>query len=658
MLVYQSLLLIGYLYAHGISRLSAEKQAVTHMVLMLACVAVVFLRSPYSTAPILPGPEWKPLNDADPICSITLILATSVGLPFLFLSSTSSLLQRWFSMLFPAETPYRFYTISNAGSLMALLSYPVVVEPLLNIRTQAILWSIGFALLAVPYTLLAVLLYKSGAIPNITPRPTEQLSSGREFPRTRHILLWFFLSMCSSTMLLATTNQITQDVAPIPFLWILPLSIYLVSFIICFRQDARPSGDFWIPVLLLFSILSWYAISTATDLHFLFQLLIFSGLLFACCMLSHGELVRLKPHPQYLTVFYLMVALGGAAGGVIVGIIAPLCLRAIWELHFTLIVYCLFSISILMTLRQQWMRIWWLPLISVALLVIVLLVRNIAYDYGGGTIARSRNFYGALSVHERRLMHGRAHTLFHGGIQHGMQYQTGPFRSRPTDYFGESSGVGMALRYHLKRLARQPIRVGGIGLGVGTISTYGRTNDYFRFYEINPDVVKIASDRRYFSYLSDLHAKLDIIVGDARISLEHERDRHMPQNFDILVIDAFNSDSIPMHLLTKEAFELYLYHLAPDAVIAVHVSNAFLNLVPVVLAAGEHFKLNSAVLDTRGDKWVSEPATWVLLTRSRLFLELPAISAAKTKPDSLPAKRILWTDDHSNLFSIMNRIRW
>jgi len=651
MLVYQMLLLMGYLYAYAAIKISIKKQSTLH-ILILAASAILLLSRIYSgETPVSPAGQWKPIDASLPAWRIGTILVACIGLPFFLLASTSTLLQSWFSRLYPASSPYTFYTISNIGSLIGLISYPFIIEPFTTLRTQSFLWSAGYSVFILLCAYVAFRMQNQKLSDNaassckLESKPDETAK-----PSFGTCAAWLFFSLCSSTILLATTNQITQNVAPVPLLWVLPLSVYLLSYAICFRQNATLSGDAWIPITLASQCIALYSM----HLNSFLQIAAYTFALFSCCMLSHKELYRTKPDPMHLGTFYLMIAIGGALGGVFVGIVAPFVFRNFFEFEFIYIVYSLITVCILATQRQKWMQFLWLPLGVVALAIVILLHLN-ARGEKQNAIWQSRNFYGSLRVLKCRSSAGYYNELINGRIKHGIQFESGPLRTLPTEYFHKGSGVGMAFRYHIKRLAQQPLRVGAIGLGIGTIASYGETNDLFRFYEINPDVIKLASDPEYFTYLADCPARLDIIPGDARISMERERLANKPQAFDILVVDAFNSDAIPVHLLTREAFELYLYHMAPDGIMAVHVSNLYLDLIPVVISAAQYFDLDYAVMKISGDRIITQISIWILVTRNRAFIDIPAISDTKATITNIAGNRGMWTDDYSNMFSVLKK---
>ena len=657
MLFFQVLLLGGYAYAHLLSRgLAPRRQAALHLALLVAALALL---------PITPDAGWKPTAAQAPVPRILLLLLASVGFQVLVLASTGPLMQRWFTLARPGASPYRLYALSNLGSLLALVSYPFLVEPSLSRDAQATLWSAAFVLFALLSAIVAIGIFRSSRAFARGAADAPSVDAGPA-PGAATLALWFCLPACGSALLLAVTNQLCLDVAVIPFLWILPLSLCLLAFILCFESPR------WYPRHLFAALLPVSVAGVAFVLHYaaekaiaiLPQIAVYSAVLFVCCMVCHGELVRLTPRPARLTSFYLMIAAGGAAGGVFVALLAPFLFRGYFELHVTLLACCLLAL-IVFARDESWVLYRLRPRSAWAALALVLagLAAALGYearDFTSGALSLTRNFYGVLAVTEqngRPEMH--RYVLSHGSTLHGLQFDHPQKRRWPTSYFGDGSGVGLAVRY-LPRTA--PRRIGVVGLGVGTIAAWATKGDLVRFYEINPEVERIARSR--FTYLSDTAAAVEVVLGDARISMEAE----VPQQFDILVLDAFSSDAIPVHLLTREAFEIYLRHLKPGGVIAVHISNAYLDLQPVVFLLADHFQLGSVLIeDYRVQDREPEEAdliqedrmrglkssTWVLVSSNTTFLQSEEIQDAASEPGSeYPGVR-LWTDDETNLFRIL-----
>ena len=716
---FQLTLLAGYLYAHAlIRRLTPEAQRNLHRAVLALAVVVLAAGAWLWGSPVLPGAAWKPDGGAEPIPRLLALLAVSVGLPYFLLSTTGPLLQAWAARADPRARIYRLYALSNAGSLLAPLTYPFLVEPALTLRAQAAIWSGLFVLFAVGSAACASL---ASRFPAAIPAPVAATDAAAGRPP---YLLWFALSACGSWMLLATTNQMCQEVAAIPFLWLLPLCLYLLTFILCFESDRIYSRAVFGP--LLAGSLGWAALVLYRGyvVPIRTQVAAFSLALFSACMACHGELARSRPDPSRLTSFYLTIAAGGAAGGIFVAVAAPAFFHGFWEIHVGLALSALLAILALVRDRGSWLwrgRPWpalgvligsaalaWLVrkpdafsslgealrsfwsdegrarTLGVASAVALLLAAlgRIALRrerpslagaclFGGlgllgfvlisdvrafeeTAVEMSRNFYGVLTVEERHAMDPelRRLDLRHGRIVHGVQYQAPEKRRMPTTYYGEKSGIGVLLR-NLPRGASGPLNVGVVGLGVGTIAAYGRPGDRYRFYDINPAVAALSGPAgRVFSYLRDCPAAVELVLGDARLSLERELERNQRQDFDVLALDAFSSDAIPVHLLTREAAGIYLSHLRrPDGVLAVHISNRHLDLEPVLRALANSLRLEAAVVDTESEDDATWGATWVLLSRERRVLDTPAIDDAS---EDLGEETVrLWTDDYSNLFGVL-----
>jgi SAM-dependent methyltransferase len=717
LLFFQMVLLLGYLYAHAVIRyLKPRMQVATHTALLLICAL---------TLPVYPAASWKPTGGEEPTLRILGLLAATLGLPYFMLSTTGPLLQAWYARKFKGSMPYRLYALSNAGSMFALISYPVLFEPVFGTHQQANLWSWGFGAFALLCGLVAWGVQKDAGDRAVQVSETELPP-----PTAKSYLIWLMLPATASVLLLAISNHLSQNVAAIPFLWVLPLGIYLLTFILCFEGEGWYRRNPYLQLLAVALGSMAYTLNDTLDkntdlkvplagnVHIpaVFILIaLFSLGLFTSCMVCHGELARLKPHPKYLTQYFLMISAGGALGGLLVGLLAPHVFNALYEMPAGLAV-CAVAALIAMRATPDWhwlkellppVRLVgaalmigalgyfrdaiWLGLMrsrtfeedtektirAVALAVVILIVLTLLrlgigwmrrltawtavlaelmalllVGYLGHEIQSLtsgyrlavRNFYGALKVRDNGASESltATRTLTHGTINHGEEFLNITRRNWPTTYYGPNTGVGLAIREKEKKGA---IRVGVIGLGTGTVAAYGRPGDYYRYYELNPRVLNIA--RTQFYFLPDCKAKLDVATGDARLSLEEER----PENFDVLAVDAFSSDSIPVHLLTKQAMELYFRHLQPDGILAVHISNRYLNLQPVL--AGETRALNKVarLVDTDDNEDTGVfGATWVLIaSRASGFSGEMANAAALEPKTSLR----LWTDDYSNLFKIL-----
>jgi SAM-dependent methyltransferase len=724
MLFFQLLLLGGYAYAHALSRkLPPRTQVVVHLILLVAALA---------SLPITPSDSWKPAAGGDPAWRILALLTASLGLPYLVLSATGPLMQEWFRRTSPGASPYRLYALSNVGSLLALVSYPFYFETNFSRLAQARFWSWGLGFYAVGCAFCA---WRVWRLPVDTPAVTREAADDAAPPTAGQRLLWLVLPACASVLLLAVTNKICQDVAVIPFLWVLPLGLYLLTFIISF-DSPRWYSRFWFTLLLVGALVAvCQALFAGADMPIVRQVVIYSAALFVGCMICHGELCRLKPHPQRLTSFYLMIAAGGAAGGLFVALVAPAIFNNFYELHLSLallvallgwlswkgpdtlsprrwqVLGALLALAAIYgadraidrglawllrrgavsaaTVERFWSSSPWAglhwPVGVLAVLVVaggVFLQRRRAAplnwhrltcgligaglvglvavlavqirEASGGALVSLRNFYGVLSVleYEQSSPESRYYLLQHGRITYGIQFAA-PSRARMiTSYFSPRSGLGLALR-QFPRQENQ--RIGLLGLGVGTITAYGKPGDYVRIYEIDPQVTQIAAQP--FTYLATSDAKIDVVMGDGRLSMENEP----PQHFDFLIMDAFSSDAVPVHLLTKEAFEIYQRHLKPDGVILVNISNRYLNLRPVVENAARAFHYESHHIDCEDgvgdddseDAWWLYGNTWMVLSKNRDFMARPALRNAASPPAADPNRIPLWTDDYSSMFGVL-----
>jgi hypothetical protein len=643
MLFFQTVLFAGYAYAHfSIRRFQPRTQGIVHLGLLILAACCL---------PIAPSADWKPQGHEEPIWRILSLLAMNVGLPYFVLSSTGPLMQAWFSRTQPAVSPYRLYALSNLGSVLGLVSYPFLFEPLWTTQVQSQAWSLAFIVFGVLCgccALQAVRVAYASVSEKIEETATATADQSLR-PTRQDQSLWFGLSGCASTMLLATTNQVCLDVAVIPFLWVLPLSLYLLSFILVFESDQwYPRGIYTIAMVTSVTLVTLTTYQAASW-PILPQLVIYFATLFFVCMVCHGELVRLKPAPRFLTSFYLATAAGGAAGGIFVGLLAPVIFERLIEFQFGLIACC--ACLLKAHRRQQTMestggKIMW---VWTGLAICMLgLFRMWNPAEGSQTeLAVSRNFFGVLRILEMNADHPEQHyrTMIHGRTHHGHQYQAPAKRRLATTYYGEQSGVGLALK-HWPRTGS--MRGGFVGLGIGTLARYGRAGDSFRFYEIDPDVVRQAQD--YFTYLSDSEAQVEVVLGDARLSLEREA----PQQYDVLVLDAFSSDAIPVHLLTREAFAIYQRHLQPSGVLAIHISNRFFDLQPIVTRLGDELGLRSERFESNADETLGTYVShWMLLSRNSEFWSQPEIQSAIMKPSDTPKTAPLWTDQFSNLIGIL-----
>ena len=656
LLFFQMVLLLGYLYSHAVIRyLKPRAQMLLHAGLLGAGALAL---------PIYPKVAWKPVGAGEPTMQILGLLAVTVGLPYFLLSTTGPLLQAWYARRFQGAMPYRLYALSNAGSMFALLSYPVLFEPAFNTHQQSSMWSWGFGVFAALCAFTAFksnqatadMILRSETAAGVAPEAAANVTPGATAvpPSAKTYWMWLLLPAVASVLLLAITNHLSQNVAAIPFLWVLPLSLYLLSFILCFEGEGWYRRNPYLQLLAVALGSMAYAVSTdlTSNVPIKIMLPLFAMGLFTCCMVCHGELARLKPDPKYLTHFYLMMSAGGALGGLLVGLLAPHFLNALYEMPLSLVVCAALVVYVLrQDIELKWIRQW--PGVVVTGVLTLALAGFVGWQIRqmvSGSRVLVRNFYGGLKVRDSgdKGSLEETRTLTHGTINHGEEYLHIARRDWPTTYYGPNTGIGLAIKEKQKVGA---VRIGVIGLGTGTTAAYGRLGDYIRYYEINPLVLELA--KKEFFFLADCKAtKLDVAMGDARLSLEQELKDGHPQNFDVLAVDAFSSDSIPVHLLTKEAMDLYFRHLRPDGILAVHISNRYLNLQPVLEGEVHATQKIARVVDTEDDDTVDVfGATWVLITSPATGFkgEIPSNS------EPLDSKKTvrLWTDDYSNLFKIL-----
>ena len=665
----QVLLTGGYAYAYWLlGRLRNRRQAVVHLVLLSVSLGLLLITALFWSAPLIPDESWKPQNSNLPIWEILRILAVSIGFPFLLLASNSTLTQAWFHRDNPKPTPYRLYALSNIGFLLALISYPILIEPNLTLRTQTTLWSFGYIIFASIAAFLTLRTYRAS---QVGAQGSGRLSGTEKRPANHIYVMWVALAATATTLLMAVTNQITQEVAVIPFLWVLPLTIYLLTFILAFSGGYLYSRWLYLITFIILTVASSMLLNLPTS-DITLQIFIYMLVLFVGCMICHNELYALRPDARFLPSFYLMVALGGALGGIFVTLIAPTIFSTgFWELQWGLIA-CVIFLAIIIQLepasarrkrprkssaRGKQQRLVVKPLVIViAILILLQSIYTIYYmrEISSETLWADRNFYGVLRVWEmnQEVPKLLANQLTHGQTTHGFQFQPDEIRNLPTTYYTESSGVGLSLLNHPNR--PDNLRIGALGLGIGVIGSYGKPGDVFRFYEVNPDVIEIAEGKGdYFSFLTDSEAAVELIPGDARVSLERELETTGSQNYDLLVLDTFSGDAIPLHLLTKEAFDIYLAHLKQDGVIAVNVSNRYFNLDQAVFKLADEFDLDTALIRAKGDGLQGFDSIWVLLSREVNFQDIPAIAEASAPRPTIPANFRLWTDDFSNLFQII-----
>ena len=644
MLFFQVVLLAGYAYAHASIRLlTARSQMIVHASLLLISCALL---------PILPSPAWRPTGPGDPTFRILAVLGATIGLPYFLLSATSPLLQAWYVRRSGSGVPYRLFALSNFGSMLALVSFPFLVEPNLASRWQAYGWSAGYVVFAVLCVATAWASRKASPV-QVNAEAATMMADSRSdavpaSPGLAQRSLWVLLSACASVLLISVTNHMSENVAPIPLLWVIPLALYLVTFILAFENDRIYQRWLFLPLLAVALGGMVYMLHAGEDnLSIQWAIPGFSAGLFVCCMVCHGELARRRPAPRHLTLFYLMVSLGGALGGIFVALIAPRVFTTYLELPLGLIACGVLAWVAIWSLKLPKATAWPLRIVwALGLLTLAIYTTRRELAASKHLVLQCRNFYGPLEVYDDPADQDEAvRTLFHGTIDHGYQLLDPDLCFTPTSYYGTNSGIGRAMQ---AIQAKGPARVGIIGLGAGVLSTYGRKGDCFRIYEINPLVEHIAQTQ--FTFYGHSEADKQILMGDARLILE----RQEPQSYDLIAVDAFSSDAIPVHLLTREAAELYFRHLKPNGILALHISNRYLDLEPVCLGDAQALGKQARVIDDTGyEESYLSASTWILVTSDLAWFDAPSFKDARMRPAKMPGTFRPWTDDYSNLFQIL-----
>lgn len=641
MLIFQVLLFGGYAYAHVTSTwLSGRQQAWLHIVLLVTAMAML---------PIAPGADWKPTNSEAPAARIMLLMIACVGLPYFVLSATGPLLQQWFCRTHHGVSPYRLYALSNVGSLLALISYPFAFEPLFSVQIQSWIWSIAFATFALLCAWVGWSVGRTAGGQSSLPQQAHENAESSRTPTLGLKGLWLMLAMTPSLLLLASTNQVCMDVAVIPFLWVLPLALYLITFILCFDSDRWYHRKPFVIGAMVLQLASIYLVTRGSNVSILLQIAIYFGGMFCSCMVCHGELARLRPGNHHLTLYYLTISAGGALGGLFVGLLAPLLFVGFYELQLGIFCFLLAYLCLRVAEdKRRAIRPHWLGPAAVAF-VLVLAVFGVSRlgRQQPDALKVARNFYGVLKVErvdDPQEAVEPTLQLVHGRIAHGAQFISATRQQVPTAYYAECTGIGQLM---LHGQSGPPRHIGIVGLGIGTLAAYGRAGDAMRMYEINPNVISIA--REDFSFLQNSPAKLSVVEGDARLSLEFEP----PQQFDVLVLDAFSGDAIPLHLLTREAVDVYIKHLKPDGILAFHISNLHFNLRPVIRGLAQEFGLQHHFVTTAADpNTAARTAHWAFMAKSTQ----PLTSFANFTEESEGAdvgRPVTWTDARNNLLEVM-----
>ena len=681
MVFFQAGLLLGYTYAHFGTRTLGLKG---HALLHLTVLGLAFLSLPVA----IPRDVAPP---ALPVVWLIQTLVVAVGLPFFVVASSGPLLQRWFVGARASQDPYFLYAASNLGSFAALVLYPLLVEPLLTLRGQADLWMVGYGcFVAASLVCAACVMATAGGMPSDVAVPGRlMLRAGPEWSTRWR---WLLLALAPSSLMLSVTTYLTIDIAAIPLLWVIPLAIYLFTFVLAFSRVQVISHRVlirWMPLMVVILALMFFLegaepVVAVLGLHLL-------GL-FWLALVCHGELARTRPAAEHLTEFYLWLAVGGVMGGVFNALVAPLLFRGLVEYPLMIAMVCLLrpapstspfrltldlgiallvgALTLLLVLLSRLFKLEPGP-ISVAaifalplMIVYVLQSRPVAFGLGvalvflagtlypgvhGPAIYSVRSFFG---IHRVSELHG-FRKLFHGNILHGQQSLDPLFADEPLTYYHRTGPIGqvMSALQGSDRLQR----VGLVGLGTGALASYAQTGQHWTFFEIDPAVVHIASpEAGLFTYLKDSGGRIDVVVGDGRLSLS----RH-PDAFGLLVIDAFGSDAIPLHLLTREALQVYTAHLADDGIVAFHISNNYVDREPVLANLAQDAR-PPMVCWIQKDLDVSEterrqgksPSVWVLLARSASALS-PLQQSGRWRPAQARPELGVWTDDFSNLLAVL-----
>lgn len=646
---FQIFLLLGYWYAYLLDRwLSPFKQACVHAALV--CVSLVAYL-PLSVKPATGASEYD-----SPLIAIVYLLVSTVGLPYALISASGPLFQNWFRTQFPHKNTYRLYALSNVGSLLGLLSYPFLIEPVLSLQQQALFWSVGFFLYFL-WTLACLWTLRN--VSSIASEP-EGIHSGAVNLNAADVIIWVSMAAIATTLLLATTNKITMDIASVPFLWILPLTLYLLSFIICFDRSSWYDRRFWIPLLFVVTIVGLNALLRSSTPSIYFQLFAYLSVLFVGCMVCHGELYRLRPNPKLLTRYYLLISFGGAVGGVFVALVAPKIFDGYIELQLSWV--ALFFVSGLCVIATSRFRNRLFDLSAQLGWTVWIVFLSLFLFYFSATekqnvLQQVRGFYGVLKLVSTELPVNHASgadrylRLLNGSIVHGGEfYKNDEALFLPSSYYSAESGIGKAIKYTFPD--EGGLDVGVVGMGVATISTLCKTCESLLFYEIDQNVVEF--ERKYFSNLERIRAEgvdANVLIGDGRLLLDQQFELNARPQFDVLAVDAFSGDSIPVHLLTREAIDLYMKHLRAKGVLAIHVSNRHLDLSAVVGSLATDLGLKAAlVLDRPGEDKLTFQSDWIVLSRDDEFFK-------RIASDSVSILELQsghsWTDEYSNLLGVL-----
>jgi hypothetical protein len=654
MLFFQVSLVFGYAYSHFITRrLTPTQQWGLHTLLLFLAVLLL---------PIKPYDYWKPTDSAFPTLRILTLLSVSVGLPFFLLATTGPLIQAWQGKTHPDRSPFRLFALSNFASLAALLSYPFFFERYFTLNAQSWAWSLTFFLFAI----LAFLSGRQFCGGSDRSQQTEQAKNSHDVKPAKigwvRLTAWLLLPMLASIQLLATTNLMTQEIGSLPFLWIVPLSLYLISFVICFDHQRWYVRPLFFGLFFGAAIYSGFVLEAGIKASILAQVIGYTAVCFGASMCCHGELARMKPGVDHLTMFYLLIAIGGALGGLFVAVVAPQIFIGYYEfqLGMILVIVCALLAYVIEYRSQNPSSEWGartrcFSTVLVGLVAVFFVGGSFATewkrDHEDWVLHKSRNAYGTLKVSSFDTYV----SLANGRTIHGMQPR-GTQSKKPTSYYGPRSGLGLAIEWmrdKAKQDSHAGIDFGAIGLGVGTICGWCEPHDTLRFFEINPAVQEIA--QVYFTYLDSCSITPEIVLGDARLQLEREVNEEDARHYDVLIADAFFSDSIPIHLLTLESMQIYKSRLKPNGILAFHVSNRFLRLENIVKLLAREIGMDAVIVeDYPSDDSIYDSSKWVLVTQDLDFIG--AIIDGDNDgdwPDEKTTAR--WTDDYASIVPV---IRW
>ncbi len=643
LLFFQSALLAGYAYADVLTRyLTIKRQVILHGVLLLGAAI---------TMPIIASDAWRPLGNEEPILRILGLLLVTIGLPYFLLASTTPLIGAWYWRRYQASAPYRLFALSNFASLLALLGYPFLIEPWLGNRETAWAWSVLFCVFAVLCFALGLSTVRHGRqSQNNDVSEGAQVSSGNVSDQSHIIhtgqwLRWVALSAIGSALLLGVSSHLTQNISSAPLLWVIPLALYLITFIISFDHPRWYVRAIYLPLaIILVPAMAW--LSDSLNLKFVTP--IYACGLFVVCMVCHGELARLKPHPSKLTTFYLSISIGGALGSLAMAVIAPLVLAGYFELYAALIAAAVIALFIPIGNSSR-SRLFAKGVAGIVVIGVSALSWKGIHDYTSGVRFMERDFYGVVRTRDNSNGGADFRSLIHGAIAHGGQLLDEELQMSPSSYYGPTSGYGRVFA----SLPDGPKTIGVIGLGAGALAVYAKPGDHWVFYEISPSVVRAA--KKDFTFLDKMKATHEIVIGDGRLSLDREPSR----KFDILAMDAFSGDSIPTHLITKEAMEIYMKHLKPDGVIVFQATNRFVDLLPVARNLADAHGLSIVVI-TDSPAFETGPEYWyahtdqVIMTRNTKLLNQEKIKSSAVE---IPQRAgfPMFTDDYINLLRLFKR---